>query len=124
MTSPILVMTSTSTRRTLDEESGANDDEDDDERSDDFDCRQEIAARGISRPRRRINPGKIAAWGMSRLVPERLLFWNVFGYPDYMLTKYSGNYTDILKHWWFESIRSEQLDKAKQNNSDFSFRLD
>ena len=26
-----------------------------------------------------------AAWGMSRLVPERLLYWNKFGYPDYML---------------------------------------
>tara|TARA_X000001036_G_scaffold414283_1_gene429330 strand:- start:6232 stop:8130 length:1899 start_codon:yes stop_codon:yes gene_type:complete len=59
-----------------------------------------------------------AAWGMSRLVPERLLYWNVFGYPEYMLTKYSGNYTDILKHWWFESSKSEELDKAKQNNSD------
>ncbi|MFL3013929.1 MAG: ABC transporter substrate-binding protein [Candidatus Neomarinimicrobiota bacterium] len=58
-----------------------------------------------------------AAWGMSRLVPERLLYWNKFGYPDYMLTKYSGSYSDILIHWWFDDANSADLAKAIETNS-------
>ena len=58
-----------------------------------------------------------AAWGMSRLVPDRLLFWNKFGYPDYMLTKYTGDYSDILKHWWFDDQQTEKLEQSKQSNS-------
>ena len=58
-----------------------------------------------------------AAWGMSRLVPERLLYWNKFGYPDYMLTKYSGSYSDILIHWWFDDTNSADLTEAIKANS-------
>ena len=58
-----------------------------------------------------------AAWGMSRLVPERLLYWNKFGYPDYMLTKYSGSYSDILIHWWFDDSNSADLTEAIEANS-------
>ena len=58
-----------------------------------------------------------AAWGMSRLVPERLLYWNKFGHPHYMLTKYSGSYSDILIHWWFDDYNSASLSKAIEANS-------
>ena len=57
-----------------------------------------------------------AAWGMSRLVPERLLFWNKFGFPEYMLTKYSGNYSDILVHWWFDDESKKELEEAMTKN--------
>ena len=57
-----------------------------------------------------------AAWGMSRLVPERLLFWNKFGFPEYMLTKYSGNYSDILVHWWFDDESKKELEEAMNKN--------
>ena len=53
---------------------------------------------------------------MSRLVPERLLYWNKFGYPDYMLTKYSGSYSDILIHWWFDEFRKSDLSEAIEAN--------
>jgi ABC-type dipeptide transport system, periplasmic component len=39
-----------------------------------------------------------SAWGLSREPPARLLFWDKFGYPDYMLTKYGGRFEDILYH--------------------------
>ncbi len=61
-----------------------------------------------------------AAWGMSRLVPERLLYWKKFGYPDYMLTKYSGSYSDILTHWWFDTDSKTELKSAMENNSKLS----
>ena len=54
---------------------------------------------------------------MSRLVPERLLYWNKFGYPDYMLTKYSGSYSDILIHWWFDDSNKADLSEAIEANS-------
>jgi len=57
-----------------------------------------------------------AAWGLSREPPARLLFWNKFGYPDYMLSKYGGRFYDILGHWWIDPIKEEALQKAKTNN--------
>ena len=57
-----------------------------------------------------------AAWGLSREPPSRLLFWDKFGYPDYMLTKYGGRFYDILVHWWFDPDKEEALRKAQANN--------
>jgi hypothetical protein len=34
-----------------------------------------------------------------------------------MLTKYTGNYSDVLKHWWFDDKQSNKLAQAKQNDS-------
>ncbi|OUX31904.1 MAG: hypothetical protein CBE24_04375 [bacterium TMED264] len=58
-----------------------------------------------------------AAWGMSRLVPERLLYWNKFGYPEYMLEKFSGSYSDILTYWWFDKKQQDELAQAIKNDS-------
>ena len=57
-----------------------------------------------------------AAWGLSREPPVRLLFWNKFGYPDYMLTKYGGRFYDVLQHWWFTEEKNSSLQKAKNDN--------
>ncbi|MDP6170195.1 MAG: ABC transporter substrate-binding protein, partial [Candidatus Marinimicrobia bacterium] len=50
-----------------------------------------------------------SAWGLSREPPARLLFWNKFGYPEYMLSKYGGRFYDILAHWWFEPDKEDIL---------------
>jgi len=57
-----------------------------------------------------------SAWGLSREPPARLLFWNKFGYPEYMLSKYGGRFYDILAHWWFEPDKEDILQKAMKNN--------
>ena len=57
-----------------------------------------------------------AAWGLSREPPARLLYWDKFGYPDYMLTKYGGRFEDILYHWWFDTEKDKALQNAMKNN--------
>ena len=57
-----------------------------------------------------------SAWGLSREPPARLLFWDKFGYPDYMLTKYGGRFEDILYHWWFDSEKDRTLQNAMKND--------
>ena len=43
-------------------------------------------------------------------------FWDKFGYPDYMLTKYGGRFEDILYHWWFDSEKDRTLQNAMKND--------
>ncbi len=57
-----------------------------------------------------------AAWGLPREPPARLLYWDKFGYPDYMLTKYGGRFEDILYHWWFDAEKDKALQNAMKNN--------
>ena len=57
-----------------------------------------------------------SAWGLSREPPARLLFWDKFGYPDYMLTKYGGRFEDILYHWWFDPEKDRTLQNAMKND--------
>ena len=58
-----------------------------------------------------------AAWGLSRQPPLRLLFWNKFGYPKYMITKNGGRFEDILAHWWFDDSKESALEKAMNDNT-------
>ena len=58
-----------------------------------------------------------AAWGLSRQPPLRLLFWNKFGYPKYMITKNGGRFEDILAHWWFDDSKELALEKAMNDNT-------
>ena len=60
---------------------------------------------------------RYAALGLSREPPIRLLFWNKFGYPDYMLSKYGGRMEDILYHWWFDDEKAIKLKDAMDSNS-------
>ena len=59
---------------------------------------------------------RYSALGLSREPPIRLLFWNKFGYPDYMLSKYGGRMEDILYHWWFDDKKAEKLKSAMSSN--------
>ena len=60
---------------------------------------------------------RYSALGLSREPPIRLLFWDKFGYPDYMLSKYGGRMEDILYHWWFDDIKAEKLKSAMRSNA-------
>lgn len=48
---------------------------------------------------------------------RRFLFWDKFGYPEYMAERYYGNYYSILRMWWFESDNEETLEQAMINNT-------
>ena len=60
---------------------------------------------------------RYSALGLSREPPIRILFWNKFSYPDYMLSKYGGRMEDILYHWWFDDEKAEKLKNAMDLNT-------
>ncbi len=45
----------------------------------------------------------------------RLLFWNKFGYPDYMLSRFS-DYRSIVSLWWFDPGKKERLKEAMRKD--------
>lgn len=57
-----------------------------------------------------------AAWGIARNY-TRLLYWNKFGYPDYMVSRYTGDFRDIFSYWWFDEEKSKALDEAMANDT-------
>lgn len=46
----------------------------------------------------------------------RLLYWNKFGMPDYVLSKTSDE-RSLLSTWWFDSEKEEALRKARQDGT-------
>jgi len=48
---------------------------------------------------------------------RRFLFWDKFGYPEYMAERYYGNYYSILRMWWFDPNVEQTLDKAMANDT-------
>ncbi|MBT4035541.1 MAG: hypothetical protein HOB84_02015 [Candidatus Marinimicrobia bacterium] len=60
-----------------------------------------------------------AAWGIARNY-QRVLFWDKFGYPEYMVGRYTGDYRTVFTHWWFEDDKGKALEEAMANGSDLS----
>lgn len=46
----------------------------------------------------------------------RLLFWDKFGMPDYILSKTSDD-SSILSTWWYEPEKEKALNEAKKNGT-------
>ena len=46
---------------------------------------------------------------------ERLLYWNQFGTPKYVLDKYNGE-ESVIAYWWFDSKKAKALEEAKKKN--------
>ena len=47
----------------------------------------------------------------------RLLYWNKFGYPDYMVSRYTGDYRSIFSSWWFDDEKAKALEEAMANDT-------
>lgn len=45
----------------------------------------------------------------------RLLFWNKFGMPDYILAK-TGDQRSLVSLWWHDEAKAKALDEARKNN--------
>jgi microcin C transport system substrate-binding protein len=56
------------------------------------------------------------SYGIKRLY-RRFLFWDNFGYPEYMVDRFVGNYQSIYKLWWFDPEKISSLDIAKENDA-------
>ena len=55
------------------------------------------------------------SYGIKRLY-RRFLFWDNFGYPEYMVDRFIGNYQSIHKLWWFEPEKIKSLKEAMEND--------
>ena len=55
------------------------------------------------------------SYGIKRLY-RRFLYWDKFGYPEYMVDRFVGNYESIYQLWWFDQEKIENLDNAMEND--------
>jgi len=46
---------------------------------------------------------------------SRMMWWDKFGYPEWMLSRYVGEFWDAFYYWWTEDEKVVQLDDAMQN---------
>ena len=46
---------------------------------------------------------------------SRMMWWDKFGYPEWMLSRYVGEFWDAFYYWWIEDGKVTQLDDAMQN---------
>ncbi len=58
-----------------------------------------------------------ATWGIARNY-QRVLYWDKFGYPEYMVSRFVGDYRSAFSLWWFEPEKEAALEAAMTNNTD------
>ncbi|MBC8256503.1 MAG: hypothetical protein H8E85_04260 [Candidatus Marinimicrobia bacterium] len=56
------------------------------------------------------------SFGIKRLY-RRFLYWDNFGYPEYMVDRFVGNRESIFFLWWFDPEKEAQLEKAMVNDT-------
>ncbi|MDD5091380.1 MAG: ABC transporter substrate-binding protein [Candidatus Wallbacteria bacterium] len=48
----------------------------------------------------------------------RLLYWNKFGMPEFVLSRYdSASFYTIINYWWYDEEKDRKLEQAKKSNS-------
>jgi hypothetical protein len=40
------------------------------------------------------------------------MWWDKFGYPEWMLSRYVGEHWDVFYYWWFDNDKEIRLEKA------------
>ena len=48
---------------------------------------------------------------------SRMMWWDKFGYPDWMFSRYVGEYWDSLYYWWYDNNKDNRLKDAVENGS-------
>ena len=51
------------------------------------------------------------AWSIVRNY-QRILYWDKFGFPEWMFTRYIGEYWSIFSYWWIDPEKEVNLEKA------------
>ena len=47
---------------------------------------------------------------------SRMMWWDKFGYPNWMLSRYVGEYWDAFYYWWIDEEAQDQLTAAKEDD--------
>ena len=53
------------------------------------------------------------AWSIVRNY-QRILYWDKFGFPEWMFTRYIGEYWSIFSYWWIDPEKEANLEKAME----------
>ena len=56
------------------------------------------------------------SFGIKRLY-RRLLFWDKFGYPEYMVDRFVGDSQSVFFLWWIDPQKEARLEKAMQSDA-------
>ena len=48
---------------------------------------------------------------------SRMMWWDKFGYPEWMFSRYVGEYWDSLYYWWYDKEKDKTLKEAVENGS-------
>lgn len=56
-----------------------------------------------------------AAWGIARNY-QRIMYWDKFGIPEYMVTRYQGDENDIYAYWYIDPKKEAGLKSAMEND--------
>ena len=49
---------------------------------------------------------------------RKTMWWNKFGYPDWVHTRYGGEFWDAFTYWWFDEDANARLKSAMSNDQD------
>ena len=53
---------------------------------------------------------------------SRLMWWDKFGYPEWMLGRYEGEHWDSFIYWWYEESKDFELKKAVKSGKQLSVK--
>ena len=49
---------------------------------------------------------------------SRMMWWDKFSYPEWMLSRYVGEYWDAFYYWWIDDQKVNQLSDAMENGKE------
>jgi len=49
---------------------------------------------------------------------SRMMWWDKFSYPEWMLSRYVGEFWDAFYYWWIDDQKVDQLSDAMKNNKE------
>ena len=49
---------------------------------------------------------------------SRMMWWDKFSFPNWMLSRYVGEYWDAFYYWWIDDQKVEQLSDAMENSKE------
>ena len=53
---------------------------------------------------------------------SRMMWWDKFGYPNWMLSRYVGEYWDVFYYWWIDEEVHEQLADAMEKGRELDLK--
>ena len=46
-----------------------------------------------------------------------MMWWDKFGYPEWMFTRHGGDRWSIFSYWWIDPDKKQKLEEAKKDKN-------